>query len=71
MGEKIFVAGATGAVGTALIPLLVEAGHAVYGGTRRADRAAALEARGVMPVVVDAFDAPALRDALVRIAPTV
>ncbi|WP_447774623.1 NAD-dependent epimerase/dehydratase family protein [Variovorax boronicumulans] len=71
MGEKVFVAGATGAVGSALIPLLVEAGHTVYGGTRRADRAAALQARGVTPVVVDVFDAQALRDALVRIAPTV
>ncbi|QFZ84973.1 NAD-dependent epimerase/dehydratase family protein [Variovorax paradoxus] len=71
MGEKVFVAGATGAVGSALIPLLVDAGHAVYGGTRRADRAAALEARGVTPVVVDVFDALALRDALVRIAPAV
>ena len=71
MGEKVFVAGATGAVGSALIPLLVEAGHAVYGGTRRAERAAELEARGATPVVVDVFDAQALRDALVRIAPTV
>ena len=71
MGEKVFVAGATGAVGSALVPLLIEAGYAVYGGTRRADRAAVLEARGVTPVVVDVFDAQALRDALVRIAPTV
>ncbi|RIX82039.1 NAD-dependent epimerase/dehydratase family protein [Acidovorax cavernicola] len=71
MGDKVFVAGATGAVGTALIPLLVEAGHTVYGGTRRADRAAALEASGATPVVVDVFDAQALRDAMVRIAPTV
>ena len=39
MGEKVFVAGATGAVGSALVPLLIEAGYAVYGGTRRADRA--------------------------------
>lgn len=71
MGEKVFVAGATGAVGSALIPLLIEAGHTVYGGTRRADRGAALEARGATPVVVDVFDAQALHDALVRIAPTV
>ena len=71
MGEKVFVAGATGAVGSALIPLLVEAGHTVYGGTRRAERAAELEARGATPVVVDVFDAQALRDALVRIAPMV
>ncbi|WP_198088445.1 NAD(P)-dependent oxidoreductase [Variovorax sp. E3] len=69
MSEKVFLAGATGAVGTALIPLLIGAGYTVYGGTRRADRAAALEARGAHPVVVDVFDAPALEAALVRIAP--
>ena len=71
MGEKIFVAGAGGAIGTALIPLLIEAGYAVYGSTRRADRASALEANGVAPVVVDVFDAQALRAALVRIVPAV
>jgi nucleoside-diphosphate-sugar epimerase len=71
MSETIFVAGAAGAIGAALIPLLIDAGHAVYGSTRRADRARALQARGVTPVVVDVFDAPALRAALMRIAPTV
>lgn len=69
MSEKVFLAGATGAVGSALIPLLKNAGYAVYGSTRRADRAAELEARGVHPVVVDVFDAAALNAALVRIAP--
>ncbi len=71
MREKIFLAGAAGAVGTPLASLLRAAGHAVWGSTRRADRAALLEARGVTPVVVDVFDAGALRAALVRIAPTV
>ena len=69
MSEKVFLAGATGAVGSALIPLLRNAGYAVYGSTRRAGRAAELEARGVHPVVVDVFDAAALNAALVRIAP--
>lgn len=69
MSEKVFLAGATGAVGTALVPLLIEAGCTVYGSTRRKDRADALEARGVHPVVVDVFDAAALRAALARIAP--
>jgi nucleoside-diphosphate-sugar epimerase len=71
MREKIFVAGATGAIGAALVPLLIEAGHAVYGSTRRADRASALKALGVTPVVLDVFDAEALRAALLQIAPTV
>lgn len=69
MSEKVFLAGATGAVGAALLPLLVDAGYTVYGSTRRADRTAALQAQGVHPVVVDVFDADALKAALVRIAP--
>jgi nucleoside-diphosphate-sugar epimerase len=71
MREKIFVAGAAGAIGAALVPLLIEAGHAVYGSTRRVERARALKALGATPVVVDVFDAEALRAALVPIAPTV
>ena len=69
MSEKIFVAGAAGAIGSALVPLLIEAGYTVYGSTRRAERAHALEARGARPVIVDVFDAEALRVALKRIAP--
>jgi nucleoside-diphosphate-sugar epimerase len=69
MSENVFLAGATGAVGTALIPLLIDAGYTVYGSTRRADRAHALQAQGVHPVVVDVFDADALKAALLRIAP--
>ena len=57
---KIFLAGATGAIGSVLAPLLVDAGYAVYGTTRRSERAEALEAQEVTPVVVDVFDAPAL-----------
>ncbi|WP_076997614.1 NAD(P)-dependent oxidoreductase [Variovorax sp. KK3] len=67
--NRIFLAGATGAVGSVLAPLLIDAGYAVYGGTRRADRAQALEAQGIVPVVVDVFDAPALAQAVKRIAP--
>ena len=69
MSEKIFVAGAAGAIGSALVPLLIEAGYTVYGSTRRPERAYALEARGARPVIVDVFDAEALRVALRRIAP--
>lgn len=70
MKETIWLAGASGAVGRALVPLLIDAGYTVFGGTRRADRAQALEAAGVKPVIVDVFDADALRVALVRAAPT-
>lgn len=66
---KIFLAGATGAIGSVLAPLLVDAGYTVYGTTRRPERAEALEAQEVRPVVVDVFDAPALASAVKRIAP--
>ncbi|CAN7172584.1 NAD-dependent epimerase/dehydratase family protein [Variovorax sp. LjRoot290] len=70
MSEKtVFLAGATGAIGRALVPLLTGAGYTVHGSTRRVERAKALEARGVQPVVIDVFDAPALAAALKRIAP--
>jgi nucleoside-diphosphate-sugar epimerase len=69
MTHRLLVAGASGAIGAALVPLLVAAGYTVFGSTRRPERAKKLEDAGVTPVVVDVFDAPALRDALVRIAP--
>ncbi|MFM0597015.1 NAD-dependent epimerase/dehydratase family protein [Paraburkholderia dilworthii] len=69
MAQKVFVAGATGAIGAALTPLLIEAGYKVFGSTRRAERTKQLEAAGVVPVVVDVFDANALRDTLCFIAP--
>jgi nucleoside-diphosphate-sugar epimerase len=57
---RIFLAGATGAIGKRLVPLLLEAGHHVIGTTRSATKANALRAVGVEPAVVDVFDAPAL-----------
>lgn len=69
MQQKIWLAGAGGAIGSALVPLLVDAGYAVFGSTRKPERAQALEAAGVTPVIVDVFDADALREALVRVAP--
>lgn len=67
--ERVFVAGAGGAIGRALVPLLRAAGHEVYGSTRRAERADALRAAGAEPVLVDVFDAAALASALRRIEP--
>ncbi|QGZ66750.1 NAD(P)H-binding protein [Paraburkholderia acidisoli] len=69
MKDAIWLAGAAGAIGTALVPLLIDAGYAVFGSTRKPERARALEAAGVTPVIVDVFDADALRAALVRVAP--
>ncbi len=53
---KILLAGATGAIGRQLLPLLVEEGHEVTGMTRRADRRSLIEALGGKPVVADALD---------------
>lgn len=71
MSERIFLAGATGAIGRMLVPLLVRAGHTVYGTTRRADNHAMLEKLGAIPVVVDVFDRDALADAMSDAVPGV
>jgi nucleoside-diphosphate-sugar epimerase len=68
---RIFLAGASGAIGRRLTPLLLAAGHQVTGTTRSADKAVELKARGVEPLVVDVFDAAALQDAVVSARPDV
>ena len=65
----IFLAGATGAIGRRLGTLLVRAGYTVSGTTRSAEKAAALRAGGVEPIVVDVFDAPALTAAMKQVRP--
>src|SRR5437764_2386984 len=57
---NIFIAGATGAVGRALIPKLIDHGHAVTGTTRTSEKAAALRALGATPAVVDGLDREAV-----------
>ena len=59
---RIFLAGATGAIGRRLVPLLRRAGHHVAGTTRSAAKANALAQFGIDPVVLDVFD----RDAVMR-----
>jgi 2-alkyl-3-oxoalkanoate reductase len=53
---NIFLAGATGAVGRSLIPLLTSRGHTVTGTTRSPQKADALRALGAEPVVLDGLD---------------
>jgi nucleoside-diphosphate-sugar epimerase len=68
---KIFLAGAAGAIGRRLTPLLIKTGHHVTGTTRSRDKAVLLNDVGAVPVVVDAFDAAALREAVAEAAPDV
>ena len=59
---RVFVAGATGAIGRHLVPLLVRGGHQVVGSTRNPHKQDALERAGAEAVVMDGLD----RDAVVR-----
>ena len=68
---RIFLAGAGGVIGRLLTPLLVAAGHTVFGTTRSADKAAAIRVLGAEPVVVDVFDAAALMRAVKAAAPDI
>jgi nucleoside-diphosphate-sugar epimerase len=63
---RIFLAGASGAIGRRLTPLLIQDGHDVIGMTRSRDVARELEANGVRSVVVDVFDADAVKRAVVE-----
>ena len=53
---KVFVAGATGAMGKQLVPRLIASGHEVVGTTRSESKQAELYALGATPVVLDALD---------------
>ncbi|SNR22897.1 NAD-dependent epimerase/dehydratase family protein [Actinomadura mexicana] len=68
---KVFVAGATGAIGRRLVPQLLDAGHRVVGLTRRPEAAKALAALGAEPMIADVYDAAALRERLAEAAPDV
>ena len=61
---RVFLAGATGVIGTPLVPQLLKAGHAVTAMTRSVLRAAHLEAVGAESVVCDVFDADRVRAAM-------
>ena len=68
---RVFVAGASGAVGRPLVPRLVAAGHEVTGMTRSEERAQDVRAAGADAAIVDVFDADALRAAMTEAAPEV
>ncbi len=68
---RIFVAGATGAIGRPLVPALVAAGHSVVGLTRTPAKAEAINRMGAEPVVADGLDAAAIRAAVASTKPDV
>jgi nucleoside-diphosphate-sugar epimerase len=68
---RVFVAGATGAIGRQLVPRLVAAGHEVHGMTRGESKQAMLDSLGAVPVVADALDPDQVADAVARAKPEV
>lgn len=68
---RIFLAGASGAIGRRLVPLLLRAGHEVTGTTRSAEIGRELARAGVTPAVLDVFDAAAVADAVRAARPEV
>src|SRR5919199_1801567 len=68
---KIFVAGASGAIGRRLVPLLVSRGHEVGARTRAPAKAELLYELGATPVVADGLDRDAVIAAVTRAQPEV
>ena len=66
---RVFVAGATGAIGRQLVPRLVAAGHEVHGMTRSESKQAMLDELGAVPVVADALDPDQVAEAVGRAKP--
>jgi nucleoside-diphosphate-sugar epimerase len=68
---KVFVAGATGAIGRQLVPRLVAAGHEVRGMTRSESKQTMIREMGAVPVVADALDRDQVAAAVGRARPDV
>jgi nucleoside-diphosphate-sugar epimerase len=68
---RVFVAGATGAIGKQLVPRLVAAGHEVHGMTRSESKQAMLDELGAVPVVADALDPDQVAQAVGEATPDV
>jgi nucleoside-diphosphate-sugar epimerase len=68
---RVFVTGATGALGRYLVPGLVAAGHQVTATTRSPGKAGQLRAAGAEPAVVDGLDRAAVIAAVQAAAPEV
>jgi len=68
---RVFVAGAGGAIGSRLVPQLLERGHEVVATTRKADSAGALRRLGATVVSMDGLDAASVGEAVARAEPEV
>jgi nucleoside-diphosphate-sugar epimerase len=71
MVMRVFVAGATGAIGKQLVPRLVAGGHEVHGMTRTESKQGMLRELGAVPVVADALDPDQVATAVGRVEPDV
>lgn len=68
---KVFVAGATGAIGRPLIKNLTLAGYTTFGMVRAQSSSASLSDAGAEPIIADAFDAPSVSAAVAKVRPDV
>ena len=66
---RVFVVGASGAIGTRLVPQLIERGHKVIGTSRSPGNAEGVRALGAEAVTLDLLDARAVRDTVLDIGP--
>ena len=66
---RVLVVGASGAIGTRLVPQLIEGGHEVIGTSRSPERAVRVRALGAKPVVLDLLDPGAVRKAVLEARP--
>jgi nucleoside-diphosphate-sugar epimerase len=66
---RVLVVGASGAIGTRLVPQLCQRGHEVIGSCCSPGKAGRLRALGAEPIVLDALDAAAAREAVAAARP--
>jgi 2-alkyl-3-oxoalkanoate reductase len=66
---RVFVAGASGAIGSRLVPKLVERGHEVFGTTRSPEKEETIRAAGAEPIVLDLLDPDAVQEAVGAVRP--
>ncbi len=66
---RIFVAGASGAIGTHLVPRLIDRGHDVVGTFRSAPSAERVRALGAQAIELDLLDARAVQEAVLEAQP--